>query len=136
MVDELGDGPVGKGRPPTRTQFKSGSSGNPRGRRKGRKNLKTIVKQVALEEHDVVEKGARVGRNTMELLFIGLHHRALGGNLEAKKLLDSLRDRYEPEEILPKIRGIIIPPTLSEDDWAVEAAAARERMLWAQANRE
>jgi len=136
MADEIDENPVGKGMPPTNTRFKSGTSGNPKGRRKGRKNWKTIVKQVAYEEHDFVVGGERTKRNTIEWVFIRLQQRALGGDLEAKKYLDTLRDRYEPEEIAPSLVGILIPPTLSIEDWTVQALAQRERMLWVQANRE
>ena len=35
--------PVGYGRPPVHTRFKAGQSGNPRGRRKGQRNVHTVV---------------------------------------------------------------------------------------------
>jgi hypothetical protein len=36
---------VGYGKPPKHTQFKPGHSGNPRGRRRGQQNFKTVIKQ-------------------------------------------------------------------------------------------
>jgi len=36
---------VGYGRPPTESRFQPGTSGNPRGRRKGSKNLKTLIRK-------------------------------------------------------------------------------------------
>jgi hypothetical protein len=36
---------VGYGRPPTESRFQPGISGNPRGRRKGSKNLKTLIRK-------------------------------------------------------------------------------------------
>jgi Family of unknown function (DUF5681) len=36
---------VGYGRPPIESRFQLGSSGNPRGRRKGSKNLKTLIRK-------------------------------------------------------------------------------------------
>ena len=44
---------VGKGKPPKRTQFKKGQSGNPSGARKHDQNLKTIKR---LLRSDVVDK--------------------------------------------------------------------------------
>jgi hypothetical protein len=37
---------VGYGRPPVHSRFKKGQSGNPKGRRKGSRNLKTEIKQI------------------------------------------------------------------------------------------
>ena len=36
---------VGYGRPPIESRFQPGTSGNPRGRRKGSKNLKTLIRK-------------------------------------------------------------------------------------------
>jgi Family of unknown function (DUF5681) len=52
---------VGYGRPPAHTRFKPGQSGNPKGRAKGSKNLKTLFhrilnEQVSLREGDRVRK--------------------------------------------------------------------------------
>ena len=41
-----GDYMVGRGRPPLHSQFKPGQSGNPSGRRKGSRNLKTELKEI------------------------------------------------------------------------------------------
>lgn len=136
MADDINKGGVGKGRPPTANRFKPGKSGNPCGRKKGHANLKTIVNKVAHEEHVVTEGGALVRRSTVDLIFLCLQRRALSSDLEAKKLLDGLRARYEPEDLPSRSPGIIIPPTLSMEDWMIVAEAERARMLWMQANRE
>ena len=39
------DRAVGYGRPPAHSQFKKGQSGNPHGRRKNSKSLKTLIRQ-------------------------------------------------------------------------------------------
>jgi hypothetical protein len=44
--DDQRDYEVGHGRPPKQHQFKPGQSGNPNGRRKGTKNLKTQIRDV------------------------------------------------------------------------------------------
>lgn len=44
-----GDYAVGRGRTPVETRYKPGQSGNPKGRPKGRKNLKSIVEQTLLQ---------------------------------------------------------------------------------------
>jgi hypothetical protein len=52
------DAPVGYARPPIHTRFKSGKSGNPKGRPRNSRNLKTII-QGALTAPVVLREGAR-----------------------------------------------------------------------------
>jgi Family of unknown function (DUF5681) len=44
---------VGKGRPPRRTRWKKGQSGNPKGRPKGAKNLTTIFATILKHKVEV-----------------------------------------------------------------------------------
>jgi Family of unknown function (DUF5681) len=90
-VDEKKDDyEVGYGRPPRRTQFKQGSSGNPRGRPRGSKNLATIVRQV-LDARVAVRENGRVRTiSKREALFAQLVHEGLGGNLRAIELLSKI----------------------------------------------
>jgi Family of unknown function (DUF5681) len=53
---------VGYGRPPTHTRFKPGQSGNPRGRRKGRRNVRTVVDETLNQPIKI-----RVGNRTRSL---------------------------------------------------------------------
>lgn len=48
--DQASSYTVGRGRPPEHTRFKKGESGNPGGRPRGSKNLKTLIYEMA-EEH-------------------------------------------------------------------------------------
>jgi hypothetical protein len=52
-----GDYEVGKGRPPQRTRWKPGQSGNPKGRPKGVKNLNTILIETLGQKIEVRVKG-------------------------------------------------------------------------------
>ena len=57
---------VGYGKPPRRTRFTKGQSGNPRGRVRGGKNLKTLLDETLNEPVIVAENGgptmlARIG---------------------------------------------------------------------------
>jgi len=50
---------VGYGKPPKHSQFKKGTSGNPRGRRKGSKNFVTIMYEELTRPVPVVENNKR-----------------------------------------------------------------------------
>jgi len=52
---------VGYGRPPIESRFKPGASGNPRGRRKGSKNLKTLVRK-AMTACISIQEGTKTRR--------------------------------------------------------------------------
>ena len=50
---------VGYGKPPAHTQFKPGQSGNPKGRRKGPRNVRTVVEE-ALNQRIRIKEGDRI----------------------------------------------------------------------------
>jgi hypothetical protein len=50
---------VGYGKPPHRTRFQKGQSGNPRGRPCGSKNLKTLLSEALNEPVVITENGRR-----------------------------------------------------------------------------
>jgi hypothetical protein len=81
---------VGYGRPPTRTQFKRGQSGNPRGRRKGRRNVRTVVEET-LNQRITIREGDRTRSLTkLELTVLTMVTAAAKGNSKAQALLIGL----------------------------------------------
>ncbi len=86
---------VGYGKPPTRRRFKK--SGNLKGRPKGSRNRKTIVKAVANEMHTVLENGKRRRRSTLDLVLLRLRNMALKeGNDRAFEEFHRLIKAYQP----------------------------------------
>ena len=83
---------VGRGKPPRSSQFKPGQSGNPGGRRKGSRNLKTIVLEVLDSEIELTEGGRTRRVPTIEALMLRQVQEGLRGHLRA---IESLLDRYE-----------------------------------------
>ena len=56
-VSTFGSYEVGNCKPPKHSQFQKGKSGNAKGRPKGSKNLKTLIREEFLKPITVVEKG-------------------------------------------------------------------------------
>jgi hypothetical protein len=67
---------VGYCRPPLRTRFKPGQSGNPKGRTKQSQNLRTIVKQVSNEQIQIREGDRTRRMSRMEALVRSTFTRA------------------------------------------------------------
>ena len=91
---------IGYGKPPLATRFKSGQSGNPKGRPKGSKNLKTVVQQ-EMSGPIVINEGGRQKRvSRREALIKMMLNKALKGDLKASReviLLDRLIDQDIPQ---------------------------------------
>jgi len=80
-------GKVGYGRPPKDTQFKPGQSGNPMGRPKGRRNIKTELLEELDEIVEVTERGVKKQVTTQRALIKGAVVRAANGNVRMLALI-------------------------------------------------
>jgi hypothetical protein len=98
--DEKRDYAVGYGRPPRRTRFKIGQSGNPKGRPGSAKNLSTLLTEALNEPVIVTENGGRRKISKRQAITKQLVNQAAKGDWRAAKLLfDMLGDiegRSEP----------------------------------------
>ena len=80
---------VGYGRPPKHTQFKKGQSGNPKGRRKGARGLKTDLRAELNERIAITENGKTVRLTKQQLMVKQLAAKAIKGDVRAiSKLAD------------------------------------------------
>ena len=99
--DTKGDFEVGYGKPPRHTRFKTGRSGNPRGRRRGSRNLSTLLGEALNEPVVVAENGGRRKISKREAIIKQLVNQSAQGDWRAAKLLlDILQDierRTEPQ---------------------------------------
>ena len=72
--------PIGYRKPPIETRFKPGTSGNPKGRPKGRRNLKRAAQEVFTSKV-LVREGGKARRVTrLEALLLTTMERGLKGN--------------------------------------------------------
>jgi hypothetical protein len=109
---------VGYGKPPVATRFKPGQSGNPRGRPKAAKGLKTMVRET-LTQKVAVRTGA--GEKKMSRMEAVLHKTielAMKGNARALLQLTSLYASAVPEAALMAATSIA-PDELTATDLAI-----------------
>lgn len=122
--DKDGDNEVGYCRPPRRTQFKKGQSGNPRGRPRAAKSVGDIIEEVYFREITITENGKRRKVPLMKVILQQLGNGAAKGDLRhmdrVLKLLPFLQAAREAA-LAPDGRGSHADP---EADIAVLEALA------------
>ena len=79
---------VGFGKPPERTRFRKGHSGNPKGRPRKRPDLYSELTKVLRE--NVTVEGQQEKVTVQRALLLRLRHEALRGELWAQKLLQKV----------------------------------------------
>jgi hypothetical protein len=78
---------VGKGRPPLKSRWTKGQSGNPKGRPRGSKNLDTIVMEIMSKKIRYTENGKTRTTTTREAIFTVMAQQALKGDLKSADYL-------------------------------------------------
>jgi hypothetical protein len=78
-----GEYDVGYRRPPKNTQFKSGQSGNPKGRPKGAKNEATIWRTIFNRKVAIREGGRTRNVSLLEAMLLKYTERAINGEAKA-----------------------------------------------------
>ena len=95
------DDEVGYGKPPKKTQFKPGQSGNPKGRPKGAKNIKTVVEQEAYSTITIKESGKTSKVTKLEALAKSTLANGIKGDPKAASiawgLLKQFLDHEDPQ---------------------------------------
>jgi hypothetical protein len=75
--------PVGYGRPPLASRFKPGKTGNAKGRPKGSKNLKTIIREAMTASISIQEGGKTKRVSRIEDVVLRQLQKALMGSDQA-----------------------------------------------------
>lgn len=94
------DSEVGYGKPPKRTQFPKGRSGNPKGRPKGRKNKGSVVREVIDRKVTIRENGKTRKVTVFEALVESIVAKALNGSINDQIKLIQLIDKHVPEKLV------------------------------------
>ena len=122
--------PVGYKRPPVHSRFKPGQSGNPSGRRKGSRNLKTLFNQVLAEEISLREGSDLKKVSKAEALIRGLVVGALKGDARSLATLFRLAEHTghfeEPNEPIHRIERIIITGVPRAEDHPANSEVCRD----------
>jgi hypothetical protein len=109
------DHAVGYAKPPSKAQFKKGKSGNPKGRPKGSRNLRTDLEAELAETIQVSEGGTRRAISKQRALLKSLTAKGLQGDTRAantvlgliQKLFDDDGPAAGPEELAAEDRAIL-----------------------------
>lgn len=101
---------VGYAQPPKSSQFQKGASGNPKGRPKGSKNLKTILKKELEEKMTIQEKGKTKNVTKQEAIVKTLVNNTLKGDKNAMQALlrlitNIVGDEVEVEVVVPELHA-------------------------------
>ncbi len=101
MTDQPEEYSVGYGKPPRHSQFKKGQSGYPRGRRKGSKNLSTLIPSVLKERVTITEHGKRRTITKLEAMTKQLANKGASGDPKATQLLLGMLQLFEDRQEAP-----------------------------------
>lgn len=98
---------VGRGRPPKAHQFKPGQSGNPAGRPKGSRNMKTDLDVALKARMSVTKDGRTVTMTTQQVIIARLIEKSIKGDIRAQsKTFDLVSIHLKDEEEAVKDRPL------------------------------
>jgi hypothetical protein len=121
---------VGFGKPPAKTRFKKGQSGNPKGRPKAASRpraLNDLVSTCLLNEIDVTLGGKRQKKQALEAVILKLTLMALGGDVRAIRTIIDIAGKHIPNQVKLEdlMRGKKVIDWTAED----EESLSKENLL-------
>lgn len=93
------DDAVGYGKPPRHSRWKKGQSGNPRGRPKGARGIKTDLRAELVSRMEIRMNGHAVSGTKQQLMLHTLTARAASGDVRATRILiDLVLQLFGPDD--------------------------------------
>lgn len=83
MAKDPGDYETGYGKPPRHSRWQKGQSGNPKGRAKGKRGLKTDLAQAIDGQQTISIGGKKITGTRQSLTLLTLASRAAAGDIKA-----------------------------------------------------
>ena len=110
--EKSGDYEIGYGKPPVNTRFKSGQSGNPKGRPRGSKGFATLMRKALSETVLVREDGQLRHMSRREAIIKCWLTRALKGEARAIERLVPFMQQLYPEgaDQVHEFRVVFVDP--------------------------
>jgi hypothetical protein len=121
MSESKKDYPVGYRKPPRHSQFRPGTSGNPKGRKRGSLNLKTDLESELKESIRIREGEREFSVSKQRAMIKALLAKALKGDARAASLLIGLIAKHIESELASDTSK----PLASDDLKILEAYVAR-----------
>lgn len=118
---------VGYGKPPQKTRFQAGQSGNPKGLPKGVKNFATAIEQELNTRVPVKENGQRKIISKRAAVAKQLINKAVGGDLKAIQPLISITSQHERQAAADAAGSGAEPFAAPEDTMVMETILQRLR---------
>ena len=118
------DSAAGYRRPPRSRQFQKGQSGNPKGRPKGVRNLKTDLDAIMEKRLPIRENGEQRLVSGRELMLLKLFEKAVAGDIRATTQIFAMLKHLDAPEQLPAQ-----PKSVGENDRAIVADFLRRKSL-------
>jgi hypothetical protein len=118
LEDEVGDEDQVSQAPGFRkTQFGNGQRRNSRGRPRGSKNRKTIVRDVMFEKHWIAIERKRIRLTCIEIILTQLRNKAAKADYPALRLYEKFMNKYVLDERHAPPAVFFSPETLTYEEW-------------------
>lgn len=122
-----GEYAVGYGKPPEATRFKKGQSGNPRGRAKGKPDIKSILEAMVQQQLTVTRNGRPQKITSLEVMMQTNYNKALKAEPRAFAAFLALLAQYGVA--MPKPEEGEAGPLDGDDDAIIEAFLRKQRPM-------